>query len=184
MSNLEKFIQENRASFDKEVPSLKVWSNIEKQLHPTQQKSARHIPIRRLLSIAATVLALLTIGGVIGSYLTKNPVPVILANQEPALPEEYQEVENYYKTQYQQKVNQLANYEVDPEFDYELVQFDKIIEELKVELAKAPKGKEERIIAALIQNYQTKIEVLQRVLDRVQSVNPKSENSNNNEISL
>lgn len=182
MSNLEKFIKENREAFDSEMPSLKVWAGIDQKMNAGQ--SAKRIPMRRIFSIAAAIAVILAVGGAIGSYLTKNPVNVAIVAGEPDVPEQYQEVEHFYRKQYEEKVNQLVNYQVDPDMKTELQQFEAVITELKEELQNAPKGNEERIVATLIENYQTKIEVLQRVLDRIQSVQPQTENSKTDEVSL
>jgi hypothetical protein len=56
--------------------------------------------------------------------------------------------------------------------------------ELREELLNAPEGKEEEIINNLIKTYQTKVSILERVLERVQSTNHKKVNHNENEISI
>ena len=66
--SLEKFIQDNRESFDDAYPSLKSWAVIEQSL--TEQK-VKQLTSRRLLKIAAAVLLIFTAGGLIGSYLTQ-----------------------------------------------------------------------------------------------------------------
>lgn len=184
MDKLEKFIRENKADFDREVPGLKVWANINKELEKQKPGGAKTYSIKRYLSLAAAVLALLTVGGFAGSYLSKKTIPTITLQQEPQLPPEYQKLEDFYRQQYQQKVNLLANYQVDPNFENDLKQFEEVMETLKTELQNAPKGNEERIVSAIIQNYQSKIEILQRVLERIQTTNPKTTNSEKDEISI
>ncbi|HMR43885.1 MAG TPA: hypothetical protein PKC40_08625 [Saprospiraceae bacterium] len=184
MNNLEKFIRENRADFDKETPGLKVWANISKELEKQKTGGAKTISIKRYLSIAAAALVLLTIGGLAGSYFKGQPIPAIAIQNTPELPPEFQEMEDFYRHQYEQQVRLLANYQVDPAFKDDLKQFEEVMETLKTELQNAPKGNEERIVTAIIQNYQAKIEILQRILERIQTTNPKTTKLEKDEVSL
>ena len=93
-------------------------------------------------------------------------------------------MEDFYRHQYEQQVSLLANYQVDPAFKDDLKQFEEVMETLKTELQNAPKGNEERIVTAIIQNYQAKIEILQRILARIQTTNPKTTKLEKDEVSL
>ena len=56
--------------------------------------------------------------------------------------------------------------------------------ELRAELANAPAGSEERIINAMIYNYKAKLEILERVLEKIQSTNQGTLKTENDEISI
>ena len=187
MSQIEKFISKNREAFDQEVPPLRVWAKLDRALEDQgRQRSIGSFPLRRFLSMAAAVAVLIGAGVLVGFFLSENgqtPVPA-LVQSEPALPPAYREAEDYYRHQYQEKVSQLANYPIDPGFEKDLIQFEQVMQTLKTELQKAPKGNEERIVQAIIQHYQLKIDILQRVLDRIQTTHPKTANESNDEISL
>ncbi|MEM8909297.1 MAG: hypothetical protein AAGD05_15735, partial [Bacteroidota bacterium] len=168
--NLEKFISENRSDFDREIPSLKVWAAIDKKVNGKETQPPPVTKSRRLWRyswIAASVALLLATGTAIGLQLNQGE-----SNSMASLGDfssEYAEMEQYYQSQIQEKVAQLASYDDNNTVRKDLLQVDEFMEELKNELQEAPKGNEEKIINAMIHNYQTKIDILERVLERIQS---------------
>ena len=67
----------------------------------------------------------------------------------------------------------------------DLEQLDLTMQELRQELLRAPKGQEEQIIENLIRSYQTKVQILERVLERVQSTQqPNTLKPLDNEVSI
>ena len=98
------------------------------------------------------------------------------------LPIEFREAENFYQTEYQNKRQQLVNYQVEPTLEADLEEFDQIILEMKEELKGVPSGNRERVLSAIIQNYQTKIDILQRILDQLEST--KTTKSDRNETNI
>ncbi len=183
MSNdrLESFIQENRAAFDTEVPGLRVWAKIDKQL---DEKKSRKSLLRYRFRVAAAAILLVLAGGAAGSFFAKwqmNESAAVALNIAP----EYQEFEQFYRQQYQQKVGQLTSYNYEDEaLTDDLTQFEAVLNELREELKNVPKGSEERVVNAMINNYQTKLEILERVLERIQTTNQNNLNSKENEISI
>jgi hypothetical protein len=178
--NLEHFILTNREAFDMETPSARVWAGIDRAIHP---RPARRIQIWRALRVAAAVVALLVCGASIGFFLSQSRG----ANTDvlvQAIAPEFLEMEAFFKQQVEQKMRQLTNYKQKDAIISDLQQIDKTVEELKAELFKAPRGKEEDIIQNLIQNYQTKILILERILERTQSTNPQFFKPAENEISI
>ena len=163
--DLEKFIQENRAAFDERMPSLKVWASIDKQLaqKPTQQRVSIFSIVRKV----AAVLAIMTMGGLLAIYFlnTQNGEEKDIAQLHP----DFEEIESYYQSAINQKVAQLTSLEYDPSIQEDLEQLDEFLEELKIALHESPKGKEEEIINAMINNYQTRMKILERVLDQIET---------------
>lgn len=132
------------------------------------------------MRIAAAVLVLMVFSGLVGSYITQvqlSNAPESLAQVSP----EYAELEQYYQQQIQDKYQQLVSYEQEEVVKPDLQQLDSIMEELREELVNAPQGSEEQIIENLIQSYQTKIDILSRVLERIQTSNPKAIKKDDNE---
>lgn len=184
MDNLEQFIRNEREQFDQGIPDLKVWANIDAQLEQQTAKKGRRILMWRAMRVAAAVLVLLVSGGVIGSYITQQyqQDPLAVLNE---ISPEYSEMERYFKKEVNQKMQRLASYEKQEVVQPDLAQLDKMMEELKEELINAPKGTEEQILNNLINSYQTKIAILERVLERVESATPQTENkTTENEISI
>ncbi|MCF8245729.1 MAG: hypothetical protein K9J37_14130 [Saprospiraceae bacterium] len=182
MDNLEKFIRENRPDFDSGVPSLDVWANLDRHLD-RQRPSARVVWMKRL-RVAAAVLVLVTAGGFGGAYLTNSSKSVeSLADVSP----EHAEMERYFNTQVEEKLAKLASYKQDGIVKADIQELDETYNQLKHELENAPEGAEEKIVQAMIETYQTKINILEQVLEKVEKVNPTNPtnlNSANNEVSL
>lgn len=179
MDNLEKFIRENRHDFDTEVPSLNVWANLDQHLD-SQRPSGRVVWMKRL-RVAAAVLALLVAGGAAGAYLTNQGKAVdSLADVSP----EHAEMERYFSTQVEEKMAKLATYKQDGVVKADIQELDQAYEQLRKELENAPAGAEEKIIQAMIETYQTKINILEQVLEKVENVNPTNINTAEDEISL
>lgn len=178
--SLEKFILENRASFDEAIPSLSVWADIDKRLNVRQH---RRITLWRSLRMAAAVAALLFIGGLGGYYLSNTGEREEVATIEERSPE-YAEIARYYEQQIDEGIQQLARFQQGEAVSEDFQQIDKTMEELKRELQYAPKGQEEQIIENLIQSYQTKVQILERVLDRIQTNKPQILNPEDDEISI
>lgn len=179
MDNLEQFIKQERAQFDTAIPDLKVWANIDKQL---EQKSSKRVVMWKAMRVAAAVLMLLVTGGIIGSHLSQNSLqdPVAVLNE---ISPEYAEMERYFQQEVNQKMKRLASYDKDQVVE-DLTQLDQVMEELKHELLNAPRGTEEQILNTLIKSYQSKIAILERVLERVEPAEQEVEKTTKNEISI
>lgn len=180
---LEKYIRQHRAAFDSAQPPTPLWDKIASQLDaPTEvapvpltvahpQRTPR-LTWRQYASVAAVGLLLLAIGGAIGSYWTAqqapNPAPVALSLGD--LNDEYAELEHHYQQQvstHLQAIEQLDAPHEDILSDID--ELDAAFEELKRELGRSTTHTDEEIIHAMIENYQTRIAILERVRERLQA---------------
>ncbi|MEZ4961162.1 MAG: hypothetical protein R2830_15150 [Saprospiraceae bacterium] len=178
MDNLEKFILEHRSGFDSAVPGLKVWAEIDRKL---EQKPPHRVVWMKRLRMAAAIAILLTTGGVMGAYLcSPSKEAKSLADVSP----EHAEMEQYFNTQIHDKMAQLASYRQDGYVKPDLQELDSLYNELQLDLENAPPGKEEQVVQAMINNYQTKIDILEQVLEKVQTTNPTNLKTEENEVSL
>jgi hypothetical protein len=177
MDNLEKYIRENRAAFDKEQPPKRIWEQLDKTL---PQKKNKPIRLWRGFQVAAAVLLLLSVGGVLGSYLTNRNFAA--ENIASKLPDDFTELENYYQREVSSKMKQLASVNMDEDqVSLELDQLDAALEELKEDILLAPKGTEEQIINAMILNYKTKIDLLETIMTHIKAQsNSNPQNIKNN----
>jgi len=176
--NLDKFISENRSEFDNRKPSKDLWSAIDRELDQKGKKTARRIPIWRYARVAAAAVLLISMGVFIGKNMNNSTAEIVaLEDQFP----EYFEAEQYYQKEVNSKVAQLANYSHDATINDDLKQLDKTYEELKKELSDTPKDQQEQIINAMITNYRTKLSILERVLERIQSTNQENLNTTNDD---
>jgi hypothetical protein len=184
MEQLEKFIQDNRAAFDTDLPPASVWDAIETQLDtPAKEAKVRRMHLMPWVRRIAAALILLASGIGIGFYLDGGTPGSDLLTLTDISPE-HAELETYYQNQVQLRMQQLVNYRQIADVQPDLEQLDEVYQELQRELENAPKGSEERIIQAMIDNYQAKLNILERVLDRVQYTNPATSNPESNEISI
>lgn len=178
MDNLERFIHDNRGDFDAAVPSLKVWADIDRRL---DCRPRGRVVLMKRLRVAAAVALLLTAGGVAGAYLTKSSQSVkSLADVSP----EHAEMETYFTTQVDEKLAKLASYQQDGSVKNDLQELDRVYEQLKLELKEAPPGAENKVIEAMIENYQTKIDILEQVLEKVEDATPTNLKTAENEVSI
>jgi hypothetical protein len=186
--SLSTFIQSNRDAFDEATPSFRVWSGIDQALHPQEKKRLASVGnIRRVLSVAASVLLLLAVGAASGIYYMKTQVnkAAMVASLEDISPE-YGEMVRYYNEQISEKTRQVSLQSNDKTVLEDLKAVDKAMAEMEAELQKAPKGAEEQIVANLIKSYQIKLNILERVLERIQSAKKDStkQNLEDDEVSI
>ncbi len=174
MDNLEQFIRDNREEFDTAVPSLKIWAELDKQLPQAPAKPvAKRISIRRFLSIAAAVTLLIGFGIGIGFSLSSNPNDGVITLSD--ISPEYAEVEQYYATQVNNQLAQLASYQATtPAMQADLAELDQWVQDLQKELSIVPKSKEEAVVNDIIDLYKTKVAILEKFLDSIQSSNQKN----------
>ena len=170
---LENFIKQNRDQFDREVPNLKVWGNIEKRLDPPK---AKRITMRSIMGIAASVIILLGVGALGGQYFFGNGSngSGIDIPDDPVIAK----MELDFQKRINQKRAQLASYNYDISVNDDLKDLDETLAELRKELKNVPKGSEEQIVEAMIKNYETKIKILEIVLDKIDSNNSKKKEDN------
>ena len=185
MDKLEKFVRENRVAFDDKTPPNLVWEGIEARLNQqvATETTTKIIPLRSRLyqytKIAAVALLLLTIGGFLGSYWTSQKQAEQLSFG--AINEEYQELETFYSEQVNLQMTQLKKYRIDESLMNDIKELDASFSELKKELKTSGKEADnEVIINAMIENYQSKIDILERVLNHLERKNKDKQSIKNN----
>jgi len=159
MDALEKFIQENRNHFDTDRPGLPVWANIEKGL-----KARRKPRIRLIWKLAASIILLLTGGGVAGFFLSQqfsNPLLVDIYQ----IPEELVQAVDYYHQEINERMDEVRKESMDEDLIDELNQLDLTIKQLKEELKLAPPNSKEIVFNAVFQAYESKLELLERFIN-------------------
>jgi hypothetical protein len=97
---------------------------------------------------------------------------------------EYREVENYYVHQVNLMENEIVNIDVNgkPEqkelLKKEMRSMDSVYVQLQKELKANPN--DERIINAMIEHYQTKVDVMNYILDQLRAIRNENQNKPNN----
>ena len=172
---LEQFVLQHRKAFDTAAPPTYLWRGVETRLRPEVRPRFK---LSYLVKVAAAAVLLLGIGGVTGSYLTMQSQQ---GDPMAAASAEMKEAATYYGRQIDAKLQVLASYPADPTVTADMQQLDEVMQELQDELAKAPRSSEQQIIENMIQNYQAKLAILERVIERMQNA---TQNSGNDEIDI
>jgi hypothetical protein len=159
--NIEQFVRENRYDFDSEIPNLKVWANIEKTL-PSQKEGAKTLTFNWLRRAAAAIALLIT-GVGIGLFINNKNNDTLAGGIT-----EFKEAEEFYNQKMASQMTKLVGYNPDPSVLSDLKKVDEVRSELKKELELTPDVNQEEIIRRLIQNYQTKLGILERVLNNIE----------------
>jgi len=155
-SNIEQFITENRAAFDSEMPSHIVWEGVEKML------PGKRVSIYRVLRVAAAVALILGLGIVIGKYTAPTSEQELVLSD---ISQEYAELEDFYTQKINYKIDLLKAQKPNDKALTDIQELEKEFDLLKKELRNTQN--DEQIIHAMIENYRTKIDILERVLDRI-----------------
>jgi hypothetical protein len=159
---VEKYVRENRYDLDSEIPNLKVWANIERSL-PPKKESSKTLTFNWLRRSAAAV-ALLVVGVGIGLLLNNRNSD----RASTAVAPELEEAEAFYNQKMEAQMSKLVSYNPDPSVLNDLKKVDEVRNELKKELELTPDANQEEITRRLIQNYQTKLGILERVLNNIE----------------
>lgn len=179
-NKLEDFVQNNREAFDDAIPNLKIWTEIEKGLNQTDciEYQPKRRNLWRFSKIAAAVVFLLSLGGVIGNYIGQSQLDPNDASTELA------KVEAFYKKRVSEKYAQLSKFNIDGSIDADLAQIDEVMEELREDMINQIPGTKEKIVDNLIKSYELKIKILEHVLERVDGHELEQNNNKNVQISL
>ena len=158
---IEDFIRNNKTSFEEDLPQehLERFENKLRSVYdPSWSKT-----LNRYLAIAAVVVVIITIGYMV--LLTSNVFyssDYILSNITPEL----YETETYYQTEISQKLEILSDQkEVKKSIMKDLQEIDKSFETIKKDLDENPG--DERLISAVLNTYQIKLDLLNEILDRI-----------------
>jgi len=177
---LEQFIKDNKNNFDSEFNPENSWNKIESEISKPKKRFKQ--PIWR---VAASIALLLCLAWLVydRSQLNDkiNELENISVNNKA-----YSEIESFYQQSINKKtalVNQISE-EHNITVNTDLKSLNKKYQELK---AKAKQqGGHPKLVNAMIQNLQMRIEILEQQLDILQDLQEYNHNENqeNNEISI
>jgi hypothetical protein len=177
MDVIEKYINHHRSEFDDEHISKDLFDEVHREY---RIKQIRKVYINRVRSIAAVLLLICSFSFSLGWYQNRQiellRVQVITANNP-----EFFEAEAYYRKEIK---GQMVLLDSEKHLNLVLAEFEVIDQEidgLKQELLAAPDDFDDQVVGALIQAYQTKLSILEKVLMQKANSNEKNEK---NEIIL
>ncbi|MGK7396314.1 MAG: hypothetical protein ACNS62_17175 [Candidatus Cyclobacteriaceae bacterium M3_2C_046] len=173
--NLEDFIQQHRGLLDHDFPQDKVWQKIDQKIKPVSKSKRFDI---NLLWKAAAILFLVTT-----LILWQQNSQDSLNSQEiaVAINPEFSQIESFYFSLIEEKKEEIQGMELDisdqmkAEFFGELNSLDSAYQHLKIQLENT---KNEKLVDEMIENMQLRIEILNRQLNILESIQNIKQNEN------
>lgn len=169
--DLEKFVEQQRELFDVKIPDEKLWENISKQVNSHKMRIAWYRS--NLFRSFAAGFTLLVIGGSIG-FLIANKKESPLWNVGIAS-ETFIDFEMASQKSINEKLFQLRELNAEESIFSDLKQMDRSMEELNKELERIPSGQEKIILEQLKRGYQTKIDILDKIIYSLESKTQKQD---------
>ena len=185
MKNIEDIIRENKDIFEGSEPidgHLERFNwKLEKRLHSATRRSIVPYLLR-----AAVVTVLVTLSSLWAwDHFLRTDKGMTLGQVSP----QYKEVENYYIHQVGLMEGEIKNIDFannpvqKTELNKELKSMDSTYVQLQKDLKANPN--DERIINAMIEHYQTKIEVMSYILNQLKAIRKDNQNKpENGKVSL
>lgn len=183
MKNIDDLIRDNRCQFDDREPVEGHFERFEWKLEKRLHSAFRKRSIVPYLLKAAVVTVLVTLSSlwVWDNFIRSGKDTMALGDVSP----QYREVENYYVHQVNMIEGELRNYYLrdNPEqkamFENELRSMDSAYVQLQKDLKANPSN--ERIINAMIEHYQTKVEVMTYILNQLKEIRDENAKNPDNE---
>lgn len=166
MNDIEKIIRQHQGSFDSEEPRDDHFDRFKQKMQLQHQAKSRW-QWKGLMKIAA-MIAIVAIAGLTTYQLREIKSPHFSLGQ---LSPEYQEVEDYFKASIDKQLDIISQLTKSTDIQEqktikeELADMDKLYNELEEELQANPK--DERIIQAMIEHFQVKNNILNRIVQQL-----------------
>lgn len=160
MDGLEKFIVENRDKFNENLPSPDVWDNISKEL---KEEKAKQFSLVKFLGAASAAIGLILLGIWFGVNFQVDDMDQAISDSSF---KDYRQTEQYYSLQVKNYMQQIEDEDTKSNIEEDLQQLDEVYQELRDELISEEIKNKDVIINAMIQNYQVKIGMLEKILEK------------------
>ena len=178
MNNIEDIIRNNKDFFEDAEPSTGHFERFNRKLEMKFQVKGSTRSIVPYLLKAAVVTLLVTLSSLWtwDHFIRTDRNRMTLGQVSP----QYKEVENYYVHQVNLMESELVNIDLksNPEQKEmlltELKSMDSVYVQLQKELKANPN--DERIINAMIEHYQTKVEIMSYIVDQLKEIRNENQN--------
>jgi len=183
MNNIEEIIRSNRALFEDKEPSEGHLERFSVKLEIRCKPLAVKRSIVPYLLRAAVVTLLVTLSSLWtwDHFIRPGSSRMTLGQVSP----QFKEVENYYLHQVNMMEGEIINVDLEnnPEQKEMLLSEMKSMDSTYVSLQKELKANpnDERIINAMIEHYQTKLEVMTYIVNQLKTIRNANQNSTENE---
>jgi hypothetical protein len=183
MKNIEEIIRKNKGLFEDKEPMDGHFERFNWKLEKRFHSNATKRSIVPYLLKAAVVTLLVTLSSLWtwDNFIRADKGKMALGDVSP----QYKEVENYYVHQVNFMENELQtvdfgnNAEQKVMLQKEMKSMDSVYVQLQKELKANPN--DERIINAMIEHYQTKLEVLTYLVNQLKAIRNNNQNNQENE---
>jgi cytochrome c-type biogenesis protein CcmH/NrfG len=187
MKNIDEIIRDNKDFFEDAEPSNGHFERFNRKLEVRFQSKVIKRSIGPYLLRAAVVTLLVTLSSLWtwDHFIRPGSSRMTLGDVSP----QYKEVENYYIHQVNLMESEIGTVEVlnNAEQKEMLMKEMRTMDSTYISLQKELKANpnDERIINAMIEHYQTKVEVMSYIVNQLKAIRNENENSKDNEkISL
>jgi hypothetical protein len=183
MKNIEDIIRDNKDFFEEAEPSNDHLERFNRKLEVRFQKFAPKRSIVPYLLKAAVVTLLITLSSLYtwDHFIRPGSNRMTLGQVSP----QYKEVENYYIHQVNMMEGELINIDLknNPQQKTILLDEMKSMDSTYLSLQKELKANpnDERIINAMIEHYQTKLEVMTYIVNQLQTIRNDNQNKKEDE---
>jgi hypothetical protein len=183
MKTIEELIRDNRDYFEDQEPAEGHLERFSRRLEIISQKVTVKRSIVPYLLKAAVVTLLVTLSSLWTweHFLRSDRNRMSLGDVSP----QYKEVENYYMHQVNLMEGEIVTVDLknNPEQKEILLKEMKSMDSVYIQLQKELKVNpdDERIINAMIEHYQTKLEVMTFIVNQLKSIRNENQNSTENE---
>jgi hypothetical protein len=187
MKNLEEIIRSNKDLFEEAEPSNGHFERFNRKLEIRFQVSTPVRSIVPYLLRAAVVTLLVTLSSLWtwDHFIRTGSAGMTLSQVSP----QYKEVEKYYVHQVNMMEGEIVNVDLknNPDQKAALLKEMKSMDSAYVALQKELKANpnDERIINAMIEHYQTKVEIMTYIVDQLKTIrNNNQKNTENEKVKL
>lgn len=168
---LEKFINQNKGTFDSDEPSDDLWNRIEHEL-PTEEKTSwwSYWKVAAMLFLFSTVVLL----------VDRFEQPEQPIDQTTALSEEFAEAEQFYSRLISERKAQIDSYQIHGDLHREFLDDMNELDDLYLELRSTFESKkgDQKLIDAMISNLRLRMRIMDRqieILERLDEYADESE---------
>jgi hypothetical protein len=178
METMDEFIKSNREDFDIHEAPDNLWGKIELRLQTNKTRKLWKLWLQR----AAVFLVIFSLSFALSEFIhRKGPGinTITKVTEQAAIPQELKETQAYYETRIHARLKEMkpmfASYPgMEEEVRKDFSKLDSICADLKNDLKDNISN--QQVLEAMIENYRTKLNILETLLEDLQHKNPSHEN--------
>jgi hypothetical protein len=183
---LKKFVDQNREAFDELEPSAELWSRIEEKLEQKESAKRYDLSSQWIWKVAAVLFLGISLALIFDKF---NPITSQMSGSDNSaykLPEQLQQVEQYYHSRIDEGIKELAGLSQDDpelltELTAELIKMDSLYAQLKTRLPAS--SNPDAVIDAMTANLQLRMDLLNNQMQLLQQFKNRRQNKDSKKSS-